>query len=82
MIEPWYREFARRLQEARLNAGLNQTQVAKLIRVDRVTLTNIECGRQRVKAHHALQLADTLGFELPEIIRFELRPVLAKRRRP
>ena len=43
-----YAYFVERLQKARLEAGLTQTQVAKKIKRPQSHISNIESGQQRV----------------------------------
>ena len=43
-----YAYFVERLQKARLEAGLSQTQVAKKIKRPQSHISNIESGQQRV----------------------------------
>lgn len=61
-----YVEFGRRLKEARNLKGLNQSELAKLMGVSRVTITNIEAGRQNVSLVQVLSLIRELTFFLPE----------------
>lgn len=49
---------AARLREARKLAGLSQGQVAKLLRLHRPTITEIEAGNRRVSAEELSQLAE------------------------
>src|SRR5688500_12997590 len=42
--------IASRLREARKNAGLSQGQTAKLLKMHRPTISEIEAGRRRVSA--------------------------------
>lgn len=42
--------IAARLREARKNAGLSQAQAAKLLKMHRPTISEIEAGRRRVSA--------------------------------
>ena len=43
-----YAYFVERLQKARLEAGLSQTQVAKKIKRPQSHISNVESGQQRV----------------------------------
>jgi transcriptional regulator with XRE-family HTH domain len=49
--------IASRLRVAREQAGLSQGQVAKLLKVHRPTISEIEAGRRRVSAEELAQFA-------------------------
>jgi transcriptional regulator with XRE-family HTH domain len=48
-----------RLRTARENAGLSQAQVARLLRLHRPTVSEIEAGRRRVSAEELAHFART-----------------------
>ena len=50
--------IAGRLRAARIQAGLSQGQVAKLLDFQRPTVTEIEAGRRKVSAEELARLAD------------------------
>ncbi len=49
---------AERLREARKMAGLSQGQVAKLLKMHRPTISEIEAGNRRVSAEELSKFAD------------------------
>jgi len=49
--------LARRLREAREDAGLSQGQAAKLMGMHRPTISEIEAGRRRVQAEEVTRFA-------------------------
>lgn len=55
-----YREFGRRLRDARLAAGLTQEALAQQIGVGRTSVTNIECGAQQVSLRTLYAIAAAL----------------------
>ena len=57
-----------RLCKARAAAGLSQTQLAKKVGINRVSVVNIEKGRQRPPLDLLWQIADVLGVELVQLI--------------
>ncbi|MGD0585849.1 MAG: helix-turn-helix transcriptional regulator [Oryzomonas sp.] len=51
-------DIATRLRAAREQAGLSQGQVAKIMNLQRPTITEIEAGRRKVSAEELPRLAD------------------------
>jgi DNA-binding XRE family transcriptional regulator len=49
------------MRRARQDAELSQNDLAAIVRCSRVSITNIEAGRQRPKMPLALRIADTLN---------------------
>ena len=56
--------MSRRLKLARENAGLNQTQSARLMRMRRPSIVEIEKGRRRVSADELRGFADIYKVSL------------------
>ncbi|WP_293295212.1 helix-turn-helix transcriptional regulator [Allomuricauda sp.] len=54
-------KIAKRLKEARIQAGLSQVQAAKLIDIQRPTISEIEAGRRKVSAEEIIQFAEFYG---------------------
>lgn len=57
-------QIATRLRRAREAAGLTQGQVAKMMKVHRPTLSEIEAGRRRVSADELIKLAEIYGVSV------------------
>jgi transcriptional regulator with XRE-family HTH domain len=57
-------EVARRLRIAREQAGLSQGQVAKLLKMHRPTISEIEAGRRKVSAQELTTFAETYGVSV------------------
>lgn len=55
-VEPEYRKLGQTVKRLREKAGLSQDDVAKLMDLSRVSITNIEAGRQRVNYALALRI--------------------------
>ena len=51
-------KIAKRLKEARLQSGLKQEQAAKLLKIQRPTISEIEAGRRKVSAEEIIRFAD------------------------
>jgi transcriptional regulator with XRE-family HTH domain len=56
--------IAARLTIAREQAGLSQAQVAKLLKLHRPTISEIEAGRRNVSAEELLEFAKLYGVSL------------------
>lgn len=54
-------EFAVWLRARRKNQGLSQTQLAKMVGIDRTTLAKIELDRHRITLNLAVDLAEALN---------------------
>ena len=61
MVEPVYQAFGARLRMIRDALGINQTELAKRIGLERVSATNIEIGRQRIRLDQVESIAKALG---------------------
>lgn len=77
----FYREFGRRLREARRSAGLTQALLADSVGLSRTSITNIERGNQHIPLHLLPELAAALGDDvhelLPPLTNGALQPMLA-----
>lgn len=59
-IEPTYAVLGMRIKHLREKKGMTQTDVADLVGLTRVSVTNIELGRQRMVLHDVCAFADAL----------------------
>src|SRR3954464_11581366 len=66
-IETEYNVFGSFVKSQRESRGLSQDDLAKLLDLSRVSVANIEGGRQRVLLHQAFQLAKALDISLENI---------------
>jgi transcriptional regulator with XRE-family HTH domain len=51
------------VKELRLRRGMTQEELATLICLSRVSITNIESGRTALLVHNLKRIFDALGFE-------------------
>jgi transcriptional regulator with XRE-family HTH domain len=66
--EPRKEAIAKRLALARKQAGLTQSQVAKMLGVHRPTISEMEAGRRRVSADELAQLSDIYGVSITWLV--------------
>ncbi len=64
MTEHLYVEIGRRIATARKRVGLNQTKLARALRISRGSVANMEVGRQRAPIHRLQQIAVICETEL------------------
>ena len=64
-------ELGTRLKKAREYLGLTQDDVAKLIGVSRVTITNIETGTRKVSAEELSKFSKIYGCTMEELLEGE-----------
>ena len=62
-VDWFYKEFGRRVREARAAAELTQEGLADRVRLSRTSIANIERGQQHVPLHMLALLASALGTE-------------------
>jgi len=65
-----YRELGRKIRHARERSGekLSQEALAQRLGISRVSMVNIEAGRQRAPMHLLWQIAELLGTDLTMLI--------------
>jgi transcriptional regulator with XRE-family HTH domain len=63
-----YRLIGDRIRAARERLGMTQTALAAKLRLSRVSVVNIECGRQRPPIHVLWQIGEHLGSEVSAFI--------------
>jgi transcriptional regulator with XRE-family HTH domain len=63
--------IASRLRAAREQAGLSQGQVAKMLKIQRPTISEIEAGRRKVSAEELLRFAEVYGVSVSWVARDE-----------
>ena len=62
-------EFAKNLQRLRINKGLSQTELSKLIGTNRSTVGNYEQGIREPSFEMLIKIARALGCTTDELIR-------------
>lgn len=80
-IEQFYRDLGQRVEQARRKLQLTQEQLATRLQppLKRVTISNIETGKQRVLAHVLANLATVLEVEVGMLMP---RATAARKARP
>lgn len=68
MIEPLYRRVGRRIAARRKQRKLRQADLAKLLKVHRTTVANIEIGRGRMYVHTFAAIARALRTTMPRLL--------------
>lgn len=63
-----YKLVGDRVRRARRNTGISQAKLAKQLGMSRVSIVNIEAGRQRPPLHVLWAIADHLGTEVALLI--------------
>ncbi len=69
--------IARRIRQARQQAGLTQGQIAVRLGLHRPTVSEIEAGRRQVTASELRDLADVFGVRLSWLAGEHVEPTLA-----
>jgi DNA-binding XRE family transcriptional regulator len=64
----FYKELANNLLKARESSGLNQEQVANAVSLSRVSIINIEKGRQKANMFLVWQLCQIYNVEISHVI--------------
>lgn len=64
----WYTELGLRIAIVREAKGRTQAQLAQRIGLSRVSVVNIEQGRQRVYADTLATIADALGVKVAKLL--------------
>lgn len=64
----FYQQLGESLKEARVKANKSQDALAKCMGLSRVTIVNIEKGRQKVQLHNLVEAANFLNVKLDDLI--------------
>src|SRR4051812_28522624 len=65
---PFYEQLGKRIAAFRHEQRLSQSRLAAAVQLTRTSITNIEKGRQIVAAHTLVQLAQTLGTSVSDLL--------------
>jgi|SRR5579864_1646693 len=65
---PFYREFGKKLSEARQAAKITQAALAQSVGLSRTSIVNIEKGRQPVPIDLAIRMATSLGTGIVDLL--------------
>lgn len=64
-----YREIAARMRFVRQQAGVSQTDVAKLLGMgSHAAVANLEAGRQRISIEHLYRFAGAFGMKVSDFL--------------
>ena len=58
--QEFYQELGKKIQRARIRAGISQERLAKMVGFTRASITNIEAGRQFIPAHRLQEIGVAL----------------------
>lgn len=64
----FYQHLGVSLKEARIKSGQSQEALAGAMGLSRVTVVNIEKGRQKVQIHNLVEAANFLNIDLTQIL--------------
>lgn len=67
-VDRFYCEFGQRLHDARTAARVSQEALARVVGLNRTSISNIEKGRQRLLAHQLPVLALALQTTVEELL--------------
>ena len=72
-IEPFYIDVGNRIRTYRTGLGLTQDQLGRLLipPTSRVSIANVESGKQRILSHTLVQIAEALKVEPADLLRIE-----------
>lgn len=63
-----YYELGRRISERRIEMGMTQTDLGKLVGLSRTSISNIETGRQRIQYRTLIRVAFHLELTMHELV--------------
>jgi transcriptional regulator with XRE-family HTH domain len=63
-VDPLYCQIGERIRKERDELGFSQLELATEIGMTRVSIVNIEAGRQRLPIHTLYAIADALGVSV------------------
>lgn len=66
--EPLYASIGTQIQNARRRRGITQHQLAEAVDLTRASITNAECGRQRLPVHTLIAIAQALDLDPADLI--------------
>jgi len=72
----FYAELGDKIRRARKSSGLTQQALASLISLTRVSVTNIEMGRQKLMLHTLFDIAGALNVEPCDLL--PAKPVITR----
>jgi len=67
-IDQLYKAIGRRIRDARQQADITQTSLAKRLGKTRSSVANFEAGRQRITVHGLMQVAEELNVPVQSLL--------------
>jgi transcriptional regulator with XRE-family HTH domain len=67
-VHDWWTALGQRIQSARKGAGYTQADMATAMGLTRVSISNIEHGRQRINAHQVFFVAEVLNLPVGQLL--------------
>jgi transcriptional regulator with XRE-family HTH domain len=64
-----YEELGRRIKEARNKENVNQELLATYLDLSRISISNIEAGKQKIQLHTLLDLVKFLHIDIGELLK-------------
>lgn len=64
----FYQHLGVSIREARINSGQSQEALAEAMGLSRVTVVNIEKGRQKVQVHNLVEAANFLNIDIAQLL--------------
>lgn len=74
-VNAFYAAVGSRIQAHRKASGLNQTELAIAVGLERTSLSNIEAGRQRSSLHMFAMIAQVLNVGVADLMPSAVLPV-------
>ena len=74
-VNAFYAAVGSRIQARRKTAGLNQSELAIAVGLERTSLSNIESGHQRSSLHMFAMIAQVLGVGIADLMPSATLPV-------
>lgn len=64
----FYKQLGEKLKKARIDANKSQESLAQILGLSRVTVVNIEKGRQKILIHNLVAAANFLEVKLSDLL--------------
>ncbi len=74
MDEIIYKEISQRIKKLREHKGISQQELAKLLRVSRPTVSQIESGERKISAVELVKLAEIFNISVEGLLDFRKEP--------
>ncbi len=74
MDKKFYKEISQRIKKLREHKGISQQELAKLLRVSRPTVSQIESGERKISAVELVKLAEIFNISVEGLLDFRKEP--------